>query len=242
MKMALRPLPRRHLKRPFDSAPVGDSIIRPESGGGTATSTIIIDAHPAFREGVRRHLGGGFTVAGEAATVAELEQLSAAMPDVRLVLIGELRNDALRAAVKVIPEAAKFVVFAEDAGRENVLEALELGASGYLLKSIPGPSLSSTLRGVMQGARHVDASLTGIISEFLERRARRGYISVTDGRRVPVSPREQQVATLLGRGSSTRAIADELDISVVTVRRHISALMRKLQVVDREGVIQLLAA
>jgi two-component system response regulator DevR len=239
--MALRPPPRRHLKPPFDSAPVGDSI-RPDTGGGTATSTIIIDAHPAFRQGVRRHLDGDFTVAGEAATVAELGQLAAAAPHVRLVLIGELGRDALRTAVKAVPKGAKFVGFADAAAREDVLEALELGASGYLLKSIRGASLSATLRGVMRGARPVDPSLTEIIAEFLERRARRGYVSVADGRRVSVSPREQQVATLLGRGSSTRAIADELDISEVTVRRHISALIRKLHVGDREGVIQLLAA
>jgi DNA-binding NarL/FixJ family response regulator len=81
-----------------------------------------------------------------------------------------------------------------------------------------------------------------MIQDYLARRARRGYLVLRSGRRVPVSPREQQVAELLTEGASTRTIADELGVSVVTVRRHVSALMRKLDVVSRDCMISLLAA
>lgn len=216
--------------------------MRSEAGAGSPTATIVVDAHPAFCAGVAQLLGEDFTVVGTASTVAELERLSVATPDVELVLIGETRDGDLRAAVSVMPERARFAVFANDARRAQVLAALELGASGYLLKNIRGETLSKTLRTIMGGARADDDSLAAMIEEYLARRARSRYLVLRGGKRVPVSPREQQVANLLTERSSTRAIAEELGISEVTVRRHVSALMRKLDAVNREGMVHLLSA
>jgi DNA-binding NarL/FixJ family response regulator len=151
--------------------------------------------------------------------------------------------DDLRDAVNAMPQRARFAVFANDTRRATVLAALELGASGYLLKNIRGATLSKTLRTIMDGARADDESLAAMIEEYLARRAaRRGYLVLPGGKRVAVSPREQQVADLLTEGASTRTIAEELGVSVVTVRRHVSALMRKLDVANRDGMIRLLAA
>jgi two-component system nitrate/nitrite response regulator NarL len=239
--VALRPPPRRHLSSAFDQDNVGVEP-HPETGDRGTTATIVVDAHPAFCAGVAQLLDDDFTVVGTASTVAELARLSAATPYVRLVLIGETTDGDLRAAVQAMPEHARFAVFATDARRAQVLAALDLGASGYLLKNIRGEMLSPTLRTIMAGARADDESLTALIEEYLARRARRGWLVLNGGKRVPVSPREQQVANLLTQGASTRAIADELGISVVTVRRHVSALMRKLDVVSRDGMVRLLAA
>jgi two-component system response regulator DevR len=240
--VALRPPPRRHLSNAFDQDNVGGPHRHPETGVGGATTTIVVDAHPAFCAGVAQLLDDDFTVVGTASTVAELARLSAAAPHVRLVLVGETRDGDLRAAVNAMPEQARFAVFANDTRRATVLAALDLGASGYLLKNIRGATLSKTLRTIMDGARADDESLTAMIEEYLARRARRGYVVLQGGKRVAVSPREQQVAHLLTQGASTRTIAEELGVSVVTVRRHVSALMRKLDVVNRDGMIRLLAA
>jgi two-component system, NarL family, response regulator DevR len=238
--VALRPPPRRHLSSAFDQDDVDGTHTRPETGATTAT--IVVDAHPAFCAGVSQLLDDDFTVIGTASTVAELARLSAEAPHVGLVLIGETRDGDLRAAVSAMPERARFAVFANETDRPHVVAALELGASGYLLKNIRGKTLSNTLRAIMAGARADDESLTSMIEDYLARRARRGYLVLRTGRRVPVSPREQQVAELLSQGASTRAIADELAVSVVTVRRHVSALMRKLDAANRDGMIRLLAA
>jgi two-component system response regulator DevR len=240
--VALRPPPRRHLSSAFDQDTVGGPHKHPETGVGGATATIVVDAHPAFCAGVAQLLDHHFTVVGTASTVAELARLSAAAPHVRLVLVGETRDGDLRDAVNAMPERARFAVFANDTRRATVLAALELGASGYLLKNIRGATLSKTLRTIMDGARADDESLATMIEEYLARRARRGYLVLQGGKRVAVSPREQQVADLLTEGASTRTIAEELGVSVVTVRRHVSALMRKLDVANRDGMIRLLAA
>lgn len=240
--VALRPPPRRHLSGALDRGVVGGSHIRPKTAGDLATATIVVDLHPAFCAGVAEVLDDDFAVVGSASTVAQLERLSAAFPHVGLVLIGELEHGDLRAAVSVLPGSARFVVFANEAPRARVLHALNLGAAGYLLKSIRGDVLSSTLRAIVNGGRADDESLTEIVAEFLQRRARRDYLLLPAGRRVSVSRREHQVANLLAQGASTRAIAEDLGISMVTVRRHVSALMRKLDVESREGMIRLLAA
>jgi DNA-binding NarL/FixJ family response regulator len=225
----------------LDQDNVGGTHTRSKAGG-SPTTIIVVDAHPAFCAGVTALLDDDFTVVGAASTVAELEQLCAAAPNVQLVLIGETHDSDLRAAVRAIPERARFAVFATESRRTQVLTALELGASGYLLKNIRGVRLSQTLRTIMAGARADDDSLAETIDEYLARRARRGYLVLRSGKRVPVSPREQQVARLLLHGASTRSIAEELGISVITVRRHVSALMRKLDVVSRDGMVRLLAA
>jgi DNA-binding NarL/FixJ family response regulator len=190
---------------------------------------------------VRTHLGFGFSVVGEAATVRELEQLPAAR-DVQLVLIGETTGEGLRSAVEVIPRTAKFVVFATAARPEDVVEALALGASGYLLKSIRGDELAPALRAVLGGEQVLDPSVEDVVARYLARRRRSEQVVLPNGERVRLSPREQQIALSLRAGATTRAIADELGISTVTVRRHISVLMRKLNVVTRESAIRLLAA
>jgi DNA-binding NarL/FixJ family response regulator len=239
--VALRPPPRRLLSGGFERDQVGGTHIRPGTGAGPI-ATIVVDAHPAFCVGVSQLLGDGFTVVGTASSVAELERLAAEAPHVRLVLIGETRDGDLRAAVNAMPEHARFAVFATETDRTHVLAALELGASGYLLKSIRGETLSKMLRTILDGARADDDSLATMIEDYLARRARRGYLLLRNGKRVAVSPREQQVAELLLHGASTRSIAEQLGVSVVTVRRHVSALMRKLDVASRDGMISLLAA
>jgi DNA-binding NarL/FixJ family response regulator len=236
MTMALRP-PRRQR----DPDPVGDIGTIATFASSGRTCTIIADAQAAFRKGVREHLGYGFVVVGEAASVSELEQV-VARTNAALVLVGNtLPGGGVTAAADVIPAAARLVVFADETRNENVLEALELGAAGYLLKSIPAAQLDSALRAVMGGERLLDQSLTGKLAEQIARRGPVPRLRLPTGERVVLTVREHEVATRLGAGHSTKAIADELGISVVTVRRHISLLMRKLGVASRAGVVQLLA-
>lgn len=201
---------------------------------------MIADAHHAFREGVRAHLGFAFTVVGEAASVSELEQL-AATTDADLVLIDQtLPGGGLAAALEVAPPGATIVVFAQEARHEQVIEALRLGVSGYLLKDIAGNQLGATLRSVVAGEPALDRSLVGALFDEIARREGAEQLVLLGGGHVLLTPREREVALRLREGRSTKAIAAELGISVVTVRRHVSELMRKLHVETRAAAITLL--
>src|SRR5438445_947759 len=167
MSVALRP-PRRLL----DRDPVGGKG-RLKPANESRTSTIIADEHQAFREGVRSYLGFAFASVGEAGSVSELAQAVAANPKVDLVLIsGTLPGGGVAAAVDIIPPKAKFVVFAAETRDEDLFEALELGASGYLLKNIPAIRLDATLRGVVGGQQALDRSATVRLAAQIARRGR----------------------------------------------------------------------
>jgi two-component system, NarL family, nitrate/nitrite response regulator NarL len=214
---------------------------RTEPETGSHTNVIVADPQGPFREGVRASLGYGFAVVGQAASVAELAHVSATT-DATLVLVDQtLPGGGLAAALHVVPPAAKVVVFANDANDDQAIEALRLGVSGYLLKDIPSSRLASTLRAVMDGEPALDASLIRALMNEIARPDRAAQLSVTGGTRVLLTSREKEVALLLRDGRSTSAIAAELAISAVTVRRHISDLMRKLRVGTRAAVIELLA-
>jgi DNA-binding NarL/FixJ family response regulator len=221
------------------NVPVVDHREHVRRGAGSSTNVLIADAQRAFREGLRINLRSGFLVLGEAANVAELKQLIAETA-VELILVAhDLPGGGLRAAVEAAPPSARIVVFADEARGEGVIEALQLGVSGYLLKSTPASSLGLSLQAVMRGEPVVDHSLVKTLVAAIARQAPMRRVPA-GGERPPLTPREQQVAALLGSGSSTREIAEALGVSSVTARRHISSLVRKLQVATREDARDLI--
>jgi two-component system, NarL family, response regulator LiaR len=206
---------------------------------GSSANVLIADPHRPFREGLRINLRSGFLVLGEAANVAELKELIK-ITDADLILVAQdLPGGGLLEVVEAAPRSARIVVFADEARGDRVIEALQLGVSGYLLKSTPASSLSLTLQAVMRGEPVVDHSLVKTLVAAVTRQAPMRRLAA-DGNRPALTPREQQVAVLLGSGSSTREIADALGVSAVTARRHISSLMGKLHVASRAAARELI--
>ncbi len=219
--------------------PAGKKTEDARHASGTSANVLIADAHQPFREGLRINLRSGFLVLGEAVNVAELKELIATTAVDLILVAQDLPGGGLVAAVEAAPPSARIVVFADEARGDRVIEALQLGVSGYLLKSTPASSLGLTLQSVMRGEPVVDHSLVKTLIAAVTRQAP-GRRLTTDGDRPALTPREQQVAVLLGSGSTTREIADALGVSAVTARRHISSLMGKLQVASREAARELI--
>jgi two-component system, NarL family, nitrate/nitrite response regulator NarL len=222
---------------------VHDSAVTSGEGSrplGSTIAVIIADGHRPFREGVRASLGGDFSIVGEAETVEELRlSTETALADV-VLLDEDLPGGGLVAALEVAPPTARIVVFAQKPNDAHVIEALRLGVSGYLLKSIPGERLGETLRAVMGGEPALDRSLLGALVDEIARGYGRPHLSLPGGERVVLTRREQDVAGLLKTRLTTREIAAELGVSAVTVRRHISEIMRKLRVAKRRALIDAL--
>ncbi|MFZ1878615.1 MAG: response regulator transcription factor [Gaiellaceae bacterium] len=219
--------------------PIADHGGHARRGPGGSVNVLIADAHRPFREGLRINLRSGFLVLGEAANVAELKELIETTAVDLILVAQDLPGGGLLAAVEAAPPSARIVVFADEARGDRVIEALQLGVSGYLLKSTPASSLGLTLQAVMRGEPVVDHSLVKTLVAAVTRQAPMRRVTA-DGERPALTPREQQVAVLLGSGSSTREIAEALGVSAVTARRHISSLMRKLQVATRDDARELI--
>jgi DNA-binding NarL/FixJ family response regulator len=126
--------------------------------------------------------------------------------------------------------------------REDVdefLEAMGVGAAGYLETTISAPALVNVVGAVLKGEPAVPRSLVrALIDEHRERPIRR-YVDAL-GVGVQLTSRESEVLTCLREGLSTREIAQRLRISEVTVRRHIGSALKKLGVESRSDALRLL--
>jgi DNA-binding NarL/FixJ family response regulator len=217
---------------------------RPTGGAELAhPSVLIADDDIPHRRAVRESLEAhGFVVVGEASdAAAAIGGATRLQPDICLIEI-ELPLEGLNAIGRIARASphTMIVVLSRSDQPEGVVTAFTRGASGYLLKGISGERLASTLRGAYQGEPPLSRSLV----PYLVDEIRRGSIRrlTLPGGPVTLTPREWEVGELLRDGCSTAEIAERLDVSPVTVRRHIGLLLNKLGAKDRAAAVELLRA
>jgi DNA-binding NarL/FixJ family response regulator len=204
---------------------------------------VIADDHPPTRTGVRAALErGGFVVCAEAADGnAAIEAARRERPDVCLLDI-HMPGDGIRAAETIaheLPETA-VVMLTVSRSDADLFDALRVGACGYLLKDIDPARLPLALYGVLEGEAALPRRLVALLIEEFRERRRRRRIPLGGRRSVELTDREWEVLELMRDGLSTEEIAARLFISPVTVRTHVSAILRKLQVPTREAAVALL--
>jgi DNA-binding NarL/FixJ family response regulator len=197
-----------------------------------AVRVVIVDDHALVRDGTAQLLEADpdVEVVGEAGTAEQgLALLERLRPDVALVdvnLPGMSGLALARRASTQCPTVRIIVVSAYD-DYAYVAEALELGVSGYLLKTATGSELVDAVRAAADGVFVLDRALSG----RLTRRWRTG----SSGAEGPgaLTTREADVLYLLARGLSNKRIAAELRLGVRTVEGHVSNILAKLGVDSR---------
>jgi len=206
-------------------------------------TVLIADDHPATRAGVRLALErGGFVVCAEVPDgPSAIDAALRERPDVCLLDINMPGNgiEATKTIVRQLPETA-VVMLTVSRSDADLFDALRAGASGYLLKDTDPARLPHALRGVLDGEAALPRRLVAlVIDEFRERRRRR-RLPLVKGRGVDMTEREWEVLELLREGLSTAEIGSRLFIAPVTVRTHVSAMLKELLVLDTESAVQLL--
>ena len=208
-------------------------------GDGAAQRTrvrvVVVDDHALVREGTVQLLEqqADLQVTGQAGSGEEALSLLAALdPDVALVDVNLPGMSGLELARQVAARGLRCRVLVVSAYDDAafVSEALELGVSGYLLKSASARELVNAVRAVADGMVVFDA---GVISAHLGRRPR------SDPHRpsAALSTRETEVLDLLARGRSNKEIAAELALRVRTVESHVSSVLHKLGVASRTEAV-----
>ena len=119
----------------------------------------------------------------------------------------------------------------------DVFNALGAGASGYLLKDMDSKRLPAAVRGVVNGEAALPRTLTATLIQKYRGRDDRRRLPWLRGD--PLTGRERDVLDLLVDHQSSAEIAERLRISQVTVRRHISEILRKLRASDREDAVRM---
>jgi DNA-binding NarL/FixJ family response regulator len=204
---------------------------------------LIADDDGSSRAGVRLSLDGhGFASCGESdsadATVAAARRQR---PDVCLIE-SDLPGggvDALRRVLSEVPGTV-VVMLSGSVDDERLLAAVRAGARGYLLKDMDPSRLPMALRGVVDGEAALPRSLMLRVLEELVALEHGRYAGQLSRLGVSLTNRERQVLELLERGLATAQIGETLAISSVTVRRHVSEVLRKLDVPDRESALRVL--
>jgi DNA-binding NarL/FixJ family response regulator len=192
---------------------------------------LIVDDHPVVRSGLRGMLTGdeGFEVVGEAgdggAAVVAAERLRAdvVLMDLRMPVMGGV--EAIRRLRASVPSAHVLVLTTYDTD-EDVLPAIEAGATGYLLKDAPREELVRAIRAASKGESVLSPSVAG-----------RVLARVRAPARDDLSQRELEVLRLIASGAATREVAATLFVSEATVKTHLLHIYDKLGVRDRAAAV-----
>jgi DNA-binding NarL/FixJ family response regulator len=190
---------------------------------------LLAEDHPVVRVGLERMLDHeeDIEVVGTAANGAEAVELAGSIrPDVVLMdLSMPVLNgiEATRQIVAANDGEISVVVLTSFSGRQEIMDALDAGASGYLLKDAEPQELLGGVRAAARG----DAPLAP--------RAAREMLSARAEERpdVGLSPRERDVLRLVAEGLPNKLIAHRLSISEKTVKAHLTSIFQQIGVTDR---------
>ncbi|MEE4022218.1 response regulator transcription factor [Gordonia sp. PKS22-38] len=195
---------------------------------------MVVDDHPMWRDGVARDLEEeGFDVVATADGVGAARRRAAAVaPDVVLMdmqLPDGSGAEATAGVLEMSPSSRVLVLSASDE-RDDVLQAVKAGASGYLVKSASRTELVAAVRATADGQAVFTPGLAGLILGEYRR------ISAEPGPaddRPTLTGRETEVLRYVAKGLSAKQIARKLSLSHRTVENHVQATLRKLQLGNR---------
>lgn len=191
-------------------------------------SVLVVDDHQVVRRGLRAYLvlESDLTVIGEAADGAEAVRLYKEMrPDVVLLDLQMQPVDGMTALreIRSYDPGARVLILTSFVDAAHVAPALELGATGYLLKTAEPGELVTAIRRAKAGGSSYDPDAMRAMADGIRQRAVMAELT----------QREMEVLQLIAQGKSNQEIADALYIGQKTVKTHVSNILAKLQVADR---------
>jgi DNA-binding NarL/FixJ family response regulator len=203
---------------------------------------VVAAAGPATRAGIRLALEAAeVATCVEAGSVSDLlAEIDREGPSVCLLDV-DLSESPLGVAAKVLARrpATAVVLLTDEITEAEFLGAVRAGAVGYLDKGVSPQALSNVVRAVSRGESAFPRSLLFALIDGHRQRSVR-LSEVSGGRGVELTSREWEMLEFMREGLTTRQIAGRLLISEVTVRRHISSVLKKLKVPSRTDAVKLL--
>ncbi|MUM19110.1 MULTISPECIES: response regulator transcription factor [unclassified Mycobacteroides] len=196
---------------------------------------MVVDDHPMWRDGVSRDLqAAGLWVIATADGVASAGRIAATVkPDVVLMDMQLTDGDGAQAtaAVLAVSPHSHILVLSASAEREDVLEAVKAGATGYLVKSASAAELIDAVKATAKGQAVFTPGLAGLVLGEFRRISSDSARASDDTPRL--SDRETEVLRLVAKGLSAKQIATRLSLSHRTVENHVQSTLRKLQLGNR---------
>lgn len=192
---------------------------------------LLVDDHEMVRLGVSSYLSiqDDIEVVGEAENgQIGYEKALALRPDIILMdLVMDVMDgiESTKAILKDWPEA-KIIIVTSFIDDEKVYPAIEAGAAGYLLKTSTASEIAEAIRATERGETVLEPEVTGKMMQKMVK-------SKETKRHEDLTNREYEILLLISEGKSNQEIADELFITLKTVKTHVSNILSKLEVEDR---------
>ena len=181
---------------------------------------IVVDDHPVFRQGLAHAVDAAddLDLVGAVASVEELDELAASSEVVilDLGLPGRRGADAVR---HVCDRGALVLVVSAEGGQQDVVDAIAAGASGYLTKSSHPDEIMNAVRTVAAGETYVSPTLAAYLLRAAKADEREATYALTE--------REREILGLVAAGERDTDIAEQLFISIRTVRSHLDRIRDK---------------
>jgi len=189
---------------------------------------MLVDDHPIVRIGLAALIGtlpGMETVAQagggrEAIALHKEHQPDITLMDLRLP---DLSGVEVIWTIRMASPEARFIVLTTYEGDEDIHQALQAGARGYIIKGMPHDLLADAIKRVHAGGRY----LPQVVKETLANRTPSSDLSF----------REREILERIAQGKSNREIATELDLAEITVKCRVSAILERLDVHDRTEAV-----
>jgi two-component system response regulator NreC len=201
---------------------------------------LITDDHTLFRQGIKTLLSAesDIDIVGEAANGSEaVDKVTELRPDIVLMDIGMpglSSFEATRQIKKVRPDAKiLFLTMYDD--EDYLVQCMEVGASGYVLKDSPAPQLLAALRDVYRGGSYLSPRMLSQLVDDFRSRIKTAH---RQPRFATLTAREKEILKFLAEGDSVKEIAANLNLSVKTVEAHKFNLMRKLDIHNKAHLVQ----
>ena len=200
---------------------------------------LLVDDHSLIRAGVRALVLDipGYAVIGEANDGSQLlemvEQLS---PDIVLLDISMKQTGGLEALqrLKRVRPQSKVLILSMHTDPALIMQALESGAHGYLLKDTTATELEHALEALRNNERYLSPAIAHtVINQALTRNQKQPETADSHN----LTARQLEILRLIVRGKSTREIANGLGLSIKTVETHRSQIMKRLQIYDVAGLV-----
>ncbi|BAY25009.1 two-component response regulator [Calothrix sp. NIES-2100] len=211
----------------------------PESNEQKNLRILLVDDHALVRRGMKGQfiLEPGFDVVGEATDGAQAVELAAQLlPDVILMDIDMPVMDGITATQQIKSDRSTIRILALSAfdNDTQVMGMLAAGADGYCLKTIEWEQLIAVIQLILQGGAYLDPKIAEKVSRMLRPVVVAHKASISESMQQPVlSNREREILKLIANGYSNQGIADQLYLSLGTVKSYVRMILNKLSVDDR---------
>jgi DNA-binding NarL/FixJ family response regulator len=196
---------------------------------------VLADDHPIYRDGLARVMADepDLEIVGQAGDGAQaFEVVSRLLPDVVLLDVSMPKGGGLGALTQImtLPKPPRVAMLTASEADDDLMQAMRLGAMGYILKGVGATELVDLVRDLHAGRSYVSPGLAG---RLLVAMRRRETVAAQPNPLDELSKREEEILKLVSQGKSNREVGEALDLQEKTVKHYMTSILEKLHVRNR---------